>query len=81
MKILDKITTYFKDKEAERRIAHYNHLQKELSEDIQIKEFQNRMYIAVDGTPIIDTAELKNDAIVTLKGIRQTITNYKCRTI
>lgn len=40
------------------------------------KEYDNKMYVAIDGTPMIDAASLNVDIITALQSIRETISRY-----
>ena len=53
-----------------------DHLCKQLSERVQVKEYDNKMYVAIDGTPMIDAASLNVDIITALQSIRETISRY-----
>ena len=55
-------------------------LEKEMQERIQIKEHQGKLFISVDGTPIIDADLLRLDLVEALSDIRTTIIQYKCPT-
>lgn len=48
----------------------------QLSERVQVKEYDNKMYVAIDGTPMIDAASLNVDIITALQSIRETISRY-----
>lgn len=56
-----------------------NALRKEYNERIQAKEFNGRMYISVDGIPLIEADDIRNDIVDTIQKVRQTIIAYKTR--
>ena len=79
MKYIDKIFTLFRERRAQSKAKQSEMLCGQLSERIQVKEFQGRMYIAVDGVPMIDTEDLRTGAVDELAEIRNTIIKYKMR--
>ena len=67
-------------RKAEReRKSKENALRKEYNERIQAKEFDGRMYISVDGIPLIEADDIRNDLVDTIQKVRQTIIAYKTR--
>lgn len=76
MMYIDNIRHAF-EKRRKRDIERKNdHLCKQLSERVQVKEYDNKMYVAIDGTPMIDAASLNIDIITALQSIRETISRY-----
>ena len=76
MLYIDNIRHAF-EKRRKRNIERKNdHLCKQLSERVQVKEYNNKMYVAIDGTPMIDAASLNVDIITALQSIRETISRY-----
>lgn len=76
MMYIDNIRHAF-EKRRKRSISRKNdHLCKQLSERVQVKEYDNKMYVAIDGTPMIDAASLNVDIITALQSIRETISRY-----
>ena len=61
------------------RKSKENALRKEYNERIQAKEFDGRMYISVDGIPLVEADDIRNDLVETIQKIRQTIIAYKTR--
>lgn len=73
MMYIDNIRHAF-EKRRKRNIERKNdRLCKQLSERVQVKEYDNKMYVAIDGTPMIDAASLYVDIITALQSIRETI--------
>lgn len=65
------------EKRRKRNIERINdHLCKQLAERVQVKEYDNKMYVTIDGTPMIDAASLNVDIITALQSIRATISRY-----
>lgn len=79
MKYIDKIFILFRERRAQSKAKQSEMLCGQLSERIQVKEFQSRMYIAVDGIPMIDIENLRTGVIDELAEIRKTIIKYKMR--
>lgn len=72
MMYIDNIIHAF-EKRRKRNIERINdHLCKQLAERVQDK----KMYVAIDGTPMIDAASLNVDIITALQSIRATISRY-----
>ena len=79
MNFIDKIFILFRERRAQSKAKQSEMLCGQLSERIQVKEFQGRMYIAVDGVPMIDTEDLRTGIVDELSEIRNTIIKYKMR--
>lgn len=79
MNFIDKIFILFRERRAQSKAKQPEMLCGQLSERIQVKEFQSRMYIAVDGIPMIDIENLRTGVIDELAEIRKTIIKYKMR--
>lgn len=59
------------------RESHRRQLGKELAETVQLREWQGKMYIAIEGVPMV-SAELLNGGIIeALERIREEVINYK----
>lgn len=54
-------------------------LQDEYAERVQAKEYNGKMYIAIDGIPFIQADNIKADIVKALTDIRQTIIQYKTK--
>lgn len=69
---------YIKKAEKERKRKE-NALKREYNERIQAKEFNGRMYISVDGVPLIEADDIRNDIVDAIQKARQTIISYKAK--
>ncbi len=59
------------------RESHRRQLGRELAETVQLREWQGKMYIAIEGVPMV-SAELLNGGIIeALERIREEVINYK----
>lgn len=54
-----------------------NDIRKEFQGRIQLREYQGHMYISVDGIPLIEATDLREDIIDVIQKIRNTIVQFK----
>ncbi len=66
-----------REKAARLRKSRRDLLDKEISERVQIKEWNGKIYLSVDGVPMIDASLLQGGVIEALGKIRNEIINYK----
>lgn len=54
-------------------------LRNEMEKRIQVMEHEGNLFLAIDGTPIMDVSHLKGEIVKELADARQTATAYKLK--
>lgn len=76
MKYIQKVVTWFnarKESIAKEKNARFV---RETEERVQLREFKNGIYIAIDGIPIVSVSSHVKEAIPALEEVRQTFLSY-----
>lgn len=77
--LLKRYTERRKQKAERKREERKNALKKDFAERIQAKEFEGRMYLSVDGNPLIEADDILLNLVDAIQKVRNTIIDYKTK--